>query len=127
MTTLKILHVEDVYECRRLVEAVLKHKGYEVLQAENGEEAIQVADSERPDLILMDFNLPDMEGDEITRRIKSLPGMENVPVVVVSATDKPTEIERIMEAGCCGFLQKPFSPSQLSDTVYQHLGQQFMV
>jgi two-component system, cell cycle response regulator DivK len=126
MTMLKILHVEDVYECRRLVEAVLKHKGYEVFQAENGEEALQVAREAMPDLVLMDFNLPDMEGDEITRRIKALPGLENVPVIVVSATDKPTEIERIREAGCCGFLQKPFSPSQLSDTVYQHLGQHLM-
>lgn len=120
MNSKRILHIEDTWECRRLVSAVLRHHGYEVLEAEDGLEGVTLALEAKPALILMDIHLPGIDGMEATRRIKSVPEMAHVPVIAVTATDMESDYDRVMASGCCGYLPKPFSPSQLIAIVREH-------
>jgi CheY-like chemotaxis protein len=88
MTAKRILHVDDTWECRRLVSAVLKHAGYEVIEAEDGLQGVALAKQELPHLILMDLHLPDISGLEATEQIKRLPELAHVAIIAVTATEK---------------------------------------
>ncbi len=120
MNTQRILHVDDSWGCRQLVSAVLSFYGYEVLEAEDGAQAVEMAQREWPDLILMDLYLPNMNGAEATKLIKASP-VGHVPVIAVTSSDKMSDYKRMMGAGCSAYLLKPFSPSQLLSLVRQHL------
>lgn len=120
MNTQRILHVDDSWGCRQLVNAVLSFYGYEVLEAENGSQAVAIAEQEWPDLILMDIYLPNMNGVEATKLIKAS-AVGAVPVIAVTSSDKMSDYKRMMDAGCSAYLLKPFSPSQLLSLVRQHL------
>jgi two-component system, cell cycle response regulator DivK len=120
MNTQRILHVDDSWGCRQLVNAVLSFYGYEVLEAETGAQAVAIAQQEWPDLILMDIYLPNTNGVEATKLIKASP-VGHVPVIAVTSSDKMSDYKRMMDAGCSAYLLKPFSPSQLLSLVRQHL------
>ena len=103
----RILYIEDNADNRMLVRRVLEAEGYAVLAAADAHEGLRVALSEQPDLILMDINLPEVDGYTITARIKSTPGMETTKVVALTANVMKGDREKTLAAGCDGYIQKP--------------------
>jgi CheY-like chemotaxis protein len=103
----KILIVEDNLVNQRLLVVILKPHGYILLTAQDGEEAVALASRERPDLILMDLQLPKMNGYAATLEIKSQPGMNHIPVVALTANAVPDEWQRARQAGFSGYITKP--------------------
>lgn len=114
-----IVYIEDDHASRRLVERVLTSRGYSVFLASDGLEGIALAREKQPDLILMDMNLPSMDGREITTRLRSLPHFERIPIVALTANTSPGSRELALAAGCTGFLTKPIDvasfPKQVKD------------
>ena len=102
-----ILYIEDDLPSRVLVKRVLEAEGYRVIEAESGLEGIIVARTERPLLILVDINMPDMDGLEVTARLRAMPELGSVPIVAVTANVMKGDRERTLEAGCSGYIQKP--------------------
>lgn len=113
----KILIAEDEPDIRELVAFMLRFAGYEVLAASNGEEAVQTASREIPDLVLMDVRMPRMTGYDACRLMKANPNLRDVPVVFLSAKGQEAEIQSGLEAGAEEYLLKPFSPDELTNRV----------
>jgi len=113
----KILIAEDEPDIRDLVAFTLRFAGYEVVTANNGEEAVHAAAREFPDLILMDVRMPRMTGYDACRVMKADSELKNIPVVFLSAKGQETEIQTGLEAGAEEYLLKPFAPDQLTDRV----------
>jgi len=113
----KILIAEDEPDIRDLVAFTLRFAGYEVVTGSNGEEAVQVAQKEYPDLILLDVRMPRMTGYEACKLIKADPKLKDVPVVFLSAKGQESEIRDGMDAGAEEYLLKPFAPYQLTERV----------
>jgi CheY-like chemotaxis protein len=109
----KILIAEDERDIRELVSLSLQFGGYTVVQAANGAEAVEQAQKERPDLILMDVRMPKMTGYDACRRIKAIPELHDIPVVFVSAKGQESEIQTGLEAGAEEYILKPFAPDEL--------------
>ncbi len=110
----KVLYVEDNPESRLLVSRILTAHGYAVVEAEDGLSAIQRAQEEAPDLILMDINIPGMDGFEVTTRLRSIPALRDVPIVALTASAvMEGDRERTLVAGCDGYLQKPVDVDRL--------------
>jgi two-component system, cell cycle response regulator DivK len=103
----RILCVEDNPQNMRLVRKILQHHGYEVLEAEDGLTGVEAALKEQPDLILMDINLPDIDGLEATRQIKRQ--QPTLPIVALTASAMYGDEERCLAAGCDGYISKPVS------------------
>ncbi len=112
-----VLVVEDNEDNRALVVKVLSRCGYRVLEASTGEEALDVAGRNRPDLVLMDLNLVGMNGFEATRRLKEDPELRGVPVVALTAYAMVGDRERALAAGCDGYLPKPVDVRRLPEQV----------
>lgn len=102
-----ILYIEDDKGSQRLVKRVLENHGYNVFVAGEGLEGIAIAREEKPNLILMDINLPTMDGQEITTRLRSLPNFSQIPIVAVTANTSAGSRQQALAAGCTGFLTKP--------------------
>lgn len=102
-----ILYIEDDRGSQRLVKRVLENHGYNIFIAGEGLEGIAIARQEKPNLILMDINLPTMDGQEITTRLRSLPNFSDIPIVAVTANTSPGSRQQALAAGCTGFLTKP--------------------
>ena len=113
----KILIAEDEPDIRELVAFMLRFAGHEVLAASNGEEALQTATREIPDLILMDVRMPRMTGYDACRAMKANPDLHDVPVVFLSAKGQEAEIQTGLDAGAEEYLLKPFSPDELTSRV----------
>lgn len=113
----KILIAEDEPDIRELVAFTLRFAGYEVVAANNGEEAVQTASRELPDLILMDVRMPRMTGYDACRVMKANPELADVPVVFLSAKGQETEIQTGLDSGAEEYLLKPFAPDQLTERV----------
>ena len=109
-----ILYVEDNPDNRLLVRRILLSEDYSLLEATDATDALNVLQTARPDLILMDINMPDMDGYTLTAKIKSLPGFERVPILAVTANVMRGDKERTLEAGCDGYIQKPLDIEQLT-------------
>jgi CheY-like chemotaxis protein len=118
----KILVVEDNEDSRRLVSKVLKLHGFEVIGVANGEDAIIKAQSELPDLILMDVRLPGgIDGLEATRRIKALPQTAHITILALTASVRPEDMQAAMNAGCSGFARKPIDIDELPKQVAEYI------
>ena len=109
-----ILYVEDNPDNRLLVKRILLAEDYSLLEAMDATEALNVLKTNHPDLILMDINMPDMDGYTLTAKIKSLPGFERVPILAVTANVMRGDKEKTLEAGCDGYIQKPLDIDQLT-------------
>jgi two-component system cell cycle response regulator DivK len=109
----RILVVEDQDDSRRIMRDLLVSAGYEVLEAHTGADAVQAAETERPDLILMDLQLPVIDGLEATRRIKANTDLRATPVVAVTSYALSGDNEKAMAAGCDSYFSKPVSPRTL--------------
>jgi len=113
----RILYIEDNPENRLLMRRVLMAEGYLVDEAIDGNSGLQKASESPPDLILMDINLPEIDGYEVTARLKQLPNMTGVPIIAVTANVMKGDREKTLAAGCGGYIQKPIDidllPSQI--------------
>jgi len=112
-----ILYVEDNPDNRMLIRRVLGADGYTVHVAESATNAMTVLKTLHPDLILMDINMPEMDGYTLTANIRSLPNMGTVPIVAVTANVLKGDRERSLEAGCDGYIQKPIDIDTISSQV----------
>ena len=109
----RILVVEDQEDARRIVRDLLAASDYGLVEATTGEEGLALAERERPDLILMDIQLPGMDGYEVTRRIKANPALSHIPIIAVTSYALSGDEAKARAAGCDGYIAKPFSPRQL--------------
>jgi signal transduction histidine kinase len=116
-----ILYIEDDKASQRLVKRVLESHGYDVHIANDGLQGIAIARQERPQLILMDINLPTMDGQEITTRLRSLPHFANTPIVAVTASASPSSRQQALAAGCTGFLTKPIDVVEFPTSIASYL------
>ena len=117
----RILLVEDNPMNRRVAEFILKSQGYTVLEARDGREALDLLKNELPDLILMDLQLPGLDGFAVTRMIKENTATKNIPVVALTAYAMKGDAERAIEAGCDGYITKPIDPDEFPETIAGHL------
>jgi two-component system, cell cycle response regulator DivK len=112
-----VLIVEDNLDNYELVRFLLGRAGYDTRWARTGREGISMAKEEKPDLILMDLSLPEMDGWTATERIKSDPETKHIPIAALTAHTLPGDRKRALEAGCDGYLSKPMNIALFTDTV----------
>jgi len=117
----RILYIEDNPENRLLVRRVLTAEGYTLLEAADGPSGVVAAEEHQPDLILMDINLPDLDGYEVTTRIKRNPELSRVPVIAMTANVMHGDRERSLAAGCDGYIQKPIDIDLLPEQIAKFL------
>ena len=117
----RILVVEDQPDNRQIIRDMLAPTDYEITEAENGEEALAAIAKQRPDLILMDIQLPIMDGYEATRLIKTDPNLRSIPIIAVTSYALSGEEKKARAAGCDDYVPKPFSPRQLLAKIRHYL------
>ena len=117
-----ILLVEDYQETRTMLRMWLERRGYRLVEAADGQEAVDLAPLAHPDLILMDLRLPELNGIAATRRLREHAELKNVPVVVLSALDPAMFREAALKAGCVEYLTKPIDLDKLEDLLIRLLG-----
>jgi two-component system cell cycle response regulator DivK len=117
----RILVVEDQEDNRRILRDLLTRSGFAIDEAENGEDALESIARQRPDLILMDIQLPVLDGYEATRRIKSDPQLRAIPIIVVTSYALSGDEAKAREAGCDAYVTKPYSPRQLLAKIKEYL------
>lgn len=118
---MKILVVEDQEDNRQILRDLLASAGYVMVEAGDGAAGVKAAAAEKPDLILMDIQLPVMDGYEATRRIKADPALKSIPVIVVTSYALSGDEDKARAAGCDGYITKPYSPRQLLAKVREYL------
>lgn len=117
MSDIHILYIEDNPENRLLVRRILEAEGFSVLEATDGPSGLASAAQMRPDLILLDINLPEIDGYDLARRFRNTPGLQQVPILAITANVMQGDRERTLEAGCDGYIQKPIDVDRLPDQV----------
>ena len=117
----RILYIEDNFDNRILIKRVLEAEGYTVVEAENGLTGIRLAESTQPDLILMDINLPDIDGYEATARLRKTEKMAGVPIVALTANVLEGDRQKALGAGCDGYIPKPIDVDELPNQIAYHL------
>jgi two-component system cell cycle response regulator DivK len=118
----RVLLVEDQEDNRRIVRDLLSSAGYELLEAVTGDDGVRLAEAHRPDLILMDIQLPGVDGYEATRRIRKTPGLATTPIIAITSYALSGDDAKALAAGCTAYVAKPFSPRALLATVRECLG-----
>jgi two-component system, cell cycle response regulator DivK len=121
MSSAIILYIEDNVDNRTLIRRILTAEGYEVKEAGNAGQALEILALLKPDLILMDINMPDVDGYTLTAQIRGMSGFENVPIVALTANVMRGDRERSLEAGCDGYIQKPIDIDLLPQQVERYL------
>lgn len=116
-----VLYVEDDPESRLLIRRVLQAEGYAVIEAKDAADGLASATEQRPDLILIDINLPEVDGLTLARQIKSVPDLASTPVVALTANVMRGDRERSLGAGCDGYIQKPIDVDLLPRQISQYL------
>lgn len=116
-----ILYVEDNLDNRMLVRRVLEAEGYQVVEAESARRALDILQDRNPDLILMDINLPEMDGYSLTSLFKTSPNLKDVPVIALTANVMKGDRERTLEAGCDGYIQKPIDVDHLPSQIRRYI------
>jgi two-component system cell cycle response regulator DivK len=117
----RILVVEDQEDNRTILRDLLGAAGYELIEATDGAEGVKLAQQQKPDLILMDIQLPGMDGYEATRRIKSQAALKSTPIIAVTSYALSGDEAKARAAGCDGYVTKPFSPRELLAKVREYL------
>jgi two-component system cell cycle response regulator DivK len=119
--SMRILVVEDQADNRRILRDLLNSGGYEILEAVTGDEAVTLAAMHHPDLILIDIQLPGIDGYEATRRIKADPALRDIPIIAVTSYALSGDDAQALAAGCDAYVAKPFSPRALLAKVREYL------
>ena len=117
-----ILIVDDFDDTRLLLHTWLKKKGYRVLEAENGNHAVASAERNRPDLIIMDVEMPELDGLAATRKIRAIENMSDVPIIAVSAYGADQYRDPALAAGCNEYVSTPFEPEELEQLIRELIG-----
>ena len=117
----RVLVVEDQEDNRAILRDLLTAAGFELIEAVNGAEGVAKAEAEKPDLILMDIQMPVMDGYEATRRIKAIPACAAIPVIAVTSYALSGDEAKTRAAGCDGYVAKPYSPRQMLATIRSFL------
>jgi two-component system cell cycle response regulator DivK len=117
MSDVRILYIEDNHENRLLVRRILEAEGYSMLEATDGPTGLDVAVEMQPDLILLDINLPEIDGYDLARRFRNTPGLEQVPILAITANVMKGDRERTLDSGCDGYIQKPIDVDRLPQQV----------
>lgn len=117
----RILVVEDHEDNRQILRDLLASADFEMIEAWDGEAALKVAAAERPDLILMDIQLPGIDGYEVTRRIRADPNLKSIPIIAVTSYALSGDEENARTAGCNGYVAKPYSPRKLLEIIREYL------
>mgnify|MGYP003752126079 CR=1 FL=1 len=116
-----ILHIEDNKENRLLVNRILKAYGYNVVEAENAFQARKILETCLPDLILMDINMPDVDGYTLTNELKAMPSLMATPIIAITANVMKGDRERTLSAGCDGYIEKPIDIDKFLEQVERFL------
>jgi len=119
--TRRILVIEDQEDNRRILRDLLTSAGYELIEAVTGDTGVTMAEKHRPDLILMDIQLPGLDGYEATRRIKANPALRPIPIIAVTSFALSGDDIKAYEAGCDGYVTKPYVPRQLLAKIREYL------
>jgi len=119
---LKILYVEDNPENRLLVRRILLAEDFDVIEAGDAYQAMKIIETVKPDLILMDINLPEVDGYTLTARMKENPRLSQVPIIALTANVMKGDRERILDSGCDGYIQKPIDVDALPVQIREFLG-----
>jgi two-component system, cell cycle response regulator DivK len=117
----KILIIEDNEQNLYLVKFILEKHGYETLAATDGQKGIELAATSKPDLILLDIQLPMMDGYTVARNLRLNPALIKIPIVAVTSYAMPGDRDKAIGAGCNGYIEKPINPETFMDQVEQHL------
>jgi len=117
-----VLLVEDTEDNRFMMRRLLEMSGYQVIEATNGEEAVRLAETKKPDLILMDLSLPMIDGLAATRLIRKLPSLQKTPIIAVSAHDTSDFLAEALGAGCNSYITKPIDFNELEQLIARELG-----
>jgi two-component system cell cycle response regulator DivK len=121
MSDKTILYVEDNEMNRLLVRRILQAEGYEVLEAENASNAMKIVQDLTPSLILMDINMPEVDGYTLTGKMRELTHLAEVPIIALTANVMKGDRERTLEAGCNGYIQKPIDVDALPDVLASYM------
>jgi CheY-like chemotaxis protein len=113
----RILIADDAASARDLLRAILGRSGYELFEAEDGEEALESATRLQPDLVILDLQMPKLDGCSVASRLRTMPLFERTPILALSAAISQTEHARLIQAGFSRFLAKPISPARLRSTI----------
>jgi two-component system, cell cycle response regulator DivK len=117
----RILAIEDHEENRRILRYLLASAGYELIEAVTGEEGLTLAETSHPDLILMDIQLPGLDGYEVTRRIKTNPALRHIPIIVVTSYALSGDDVKAFQAGCDAYVTKPYVPRTLLAKIREYV------
>ncbi len=117
----KVMIVEDNPQNMKLIEMLLRAKNYVLLKACDGEEALDTATREQPDLIIMDMQLPKMSGVEVTKRLRQMPVFSHTPIIALTAYAMRGDKERFLEAGCNAYISKPINTRELPEIIARML------
>ena len=117
----RVLVIEDTEDNRQIIRDLLTSFDYELIEAADGAEGVRMAQTHHPDLILMDIQLPVMDGYEATRRIRAIPELARVAIIAVTSYALSGDEAKTREAGCDGYIAKPFSPRQLLAKIREFL------
>jgi two-component system cell cycle response regulator DivK len=118
-----ILYVEDNLENRILVRRLLMSEGYKIIEAENAQRALKVLETQTPDMILMDINMPDVDGYTLTAQLKTRPALRDVPIIALTANVMRGDRERVFKSGCNGYIEKPIDVDRFLEQVAFFLSQ----
>jgi two-component system cell cycle response regulator DivK len=116
-----IFYIEDNVDNRTLIRRILSAEGYQVVEAGDAKEALEKLKTLHPDMILMDINMPEVDGYTLTAQIRNLSGFESIPIVALTANVMRGDRERSLEAGCDGYIQKPIDIDLLPQQVERYL------
>jgi two-component system, cell cycle response regulator DivK len=117
-----VLHIEDNTDNRLLIRRLLQAYGYQVVDAENAKKAREVLATQTPDLILMDINMPDVDGYTLTNELKMMPALLGVPIVAITANVMKGDRERTLSAGCDGYIEKPIDVDRFIEQIERFIG-----
>lgn len=117
-----ILYAEDNFENRLLVRRLLESEGYTVVEAEKGLDAIDIAKKINPTLILVDINMPDMDGYTLTATLRTIPRFTNIPIIALTANVTKGTFEKTVQAGCSGYIEKPIDVDRFLNEIAKYLG-----
>ncbi|HID84589.1 MAG TPA: response regulator [Anaerolineales bacterium] len=116
-----ILYIEDNPDNRILIRRVLTAEGYTVVEAENAQQALEYLGKETPDLILMDINIPEIDGYTLTKQLKARPQLQHVPIIAMTANVMKGDMEKALQAGCDGYIPKPIDIDLLPEQIARYI------
>ncbi len=118
----RVLIIEDNPDNMVLITRLLEKFGYQTLKATTGFEGIEIALKEKPDFILLDIQLPDIEGTEVLRRIRDVEACKNIPIIAVTSYAMSGDRQRLLSAGCNGYIEKPIDPEHIISQIRELTG-----